>query len=753
MPTKPIRPTYRLQGRCLVHALLALALLGPAGAQARTSLETLLLTPGSAIPLYIAGTSTVVGPDQSVMLQPGGHKLAPSLGLPVGSGINAYYESETGAQLFVPSATVNLGGVDYEPHQVVRKDGPLTSLYFDAPSAGVPNGIGIDAFSIDASGDLLLSFDAAFTVMALSVEPDDLVKWDGVSFTTYFSGASVGIGGLDLDAAAYLPVVDTVLLSFDRAGRAGGVVFEDEDVLEYFPSSGDIELSVDASDYDLDWETGGTNALHATVGRAYVNAAETARIIMRDVSPGTNPALYELRLQCGTHRVTQLSTGVYIHPDVMNAEVEIGECNTLGCTSGPDFGATVDGAAATIDYPPGVAPERDDAVYVTLPASGGTGALCDPNQDVFLANVRISGLTAIELPHPTPMLTQEGAGESLRDDGVLERSNISLQWGPADPDYEIVLRPRFGDSSGLEYEVVLFSDRQWTRVGFAILPPVGAISAIFGDCTALTGGAYSERTCLGATGLGPFVNAAASTTLGPSSAIPSALGGYGNALYVSLVGSMVVSPGLPAFGALDGPRLLGTLSYTPDVPMMPLDLGAVSTWGTGVGDNALDINSDIGGIPVSGNQNGGLIDPNQGGSSDADTIPDGVDNCWPFPNESQSDVGGVDSQQNPDGVNPDDVGDPCQCGDVSPVGDPQQIDPNGVGRVNSIDSLLIQQALAGLVPLSDTVKLRCNVNGPKDIGGGMGMPPDCEISDAMRLERVFLEVDPADETLLQCTPQ
>lgn len=174
-------------------------------------------------------------------------------GLSPAVDVNAYDRYLTGArageQLLSLDSAANVGdGVTAEAGDVVRLSGASRTLVFDASASGIPNGIITDAAAIHASSDLLLSFDTTLVVSGLTVEDEDLVRFDGGSYSVFFDGSAEGIDfALDLDAADFRSVDGHLLLSFDGSGFVGGVAFEDEDILEFDPGSSSWALSYDGS--------------------------------------------------------------------------------------------------------------------------------------------------------------------------------------------------------------------------------------------------------------------------------------------------------------------------------------------------------------------------------------------------------------------------------------------------------------------------------------------------------------------------
>jgi hypothetical protein len=173
--------------------------------------------------------------------------------IPPEAAVDAYAVDTSGAQLVSFETTVVLpGGATARPGDVWRFDGTNYAVAFDAAARGVPPTANLDAVALDA-GSLLLSFDTAFDIGGLHVEPEDLVQFDGSSFTTFFDGSAAGVApGLNLDAAEYLPCNGHLLLSFDGSGSIGSVAFDDEDLLE-FDRASTWQMAYDGSAEHAAW--------------------------------------------------------------------------------------------------------------------------------------------------------------------------------------------------------------------------------------------------------------------------------------------------------------------------------------------------------------------------------------------------------------------------------------------------------------------------------------------------------------------
>ncbi len=169
--------------------------------------------------------------------------------VPANVEVDAYHHFADGGELYSTASAFELAaGGTAERGDVVRFDGNVEGIEFDASSHGLPDSIDTDAVAVDAGGQLLLSFDTGTNLSGLDVRDEDLVLFDGAIFSLFFDGSAQSVPEtLDLDAAERRESDGVLLLSFDTAGEIDGVFFEDEDVLAFDPGSGSWTLELDAS--------------------------------------------------------------------------------------------------------------------------------------------------------------------------------------------------------------------------------------------------------------------------------------------------------------------------------------------------------------------------------------------------------------------------------------------------------------------------------------------------------------------------
>ncbi len=239
----------------LAPVLLAAALI-PGLAAGLTPIDSADLSPDVTVTL---DSQTITDEDVASDDLPSGTITKVLLGaLPEASDLSAYHALGGGGYLLSFDITVALAGdVTAHPGDVVRYDGAIYTIEFDASAESVPDGVRTDAVTMSAGGNLVLSFDTTVALDSSTYFDEDLVEFDGASFGSFFDGSSAGLdSALDIDGAHVFGSTGNLAISFDTSGSIGGVDFDDEDVLEYDPTGPTWEMAWDASVERAEWEAG-----------------------------------------------------------------------------------------------------------------------------------------------------------------------------------------------------------------------------------------------------------------------------------------------------------------------------------------------------------------------------------------------------------------------------------------------------------------------------------------------------------------
>ncbi|MDX1554675.1 MAG: hypothetical protein R3212_01480 [Xanthomonadales bacterium] len=185
--------------------------------------------------------------------------------IPSNADVTLFHRLDNGDRLFGLDITVELpGSVVATPADVVRFDGATYSIEFDGSAQGVPSGARLDALSSD-NGNLLLSFDTTVVVSGFAVADEDIVEFNGASFSMVLDGSSAGVpDNVDVDALHFDPESGDLFVSFDISGTVSGTTFSDEDLLKYNAVGGSWSLAYDGSVLHSDWIAGDLDAAFVT---------------------------------------------------------------------------------------------------------------------------------------------------------------------------------------------------------------------------------------------------------------------------------------------------------------------------------------------------------------------------------------------------------------------------------------------------------------------------------------------------------
>jgi len=186
---------------------------------------------------------------------------------------------ESGAFLFSTDVPFGAQGTDYDADDLIRFENGVYSLHLDGASLGLPDGVGIDALSRDASGDVVLSFDVPVAAGGSTFDASDLVRVSGGVLSTFLSATTMG-----LPADANVVGLETrddggVLLQFDTPLDLGGSTYLPGDVVardaggawSLFFRDGGFPPGSAATDFGLPASPGGVEQLRLAKNGAQVD--------------------------------------------------------------------------------------------------------------------------------------------------------------------------------------------------------------------------------------------------------------------------------------------------------------------------------------------------------------------------------------------------------------------------------------------------------------------------------------------------
>ncbi len=144
-----------------------------------------------------------------------------------------------------------LGGLNFRNEDLIVYDltSDTSSMYFDGSTA-FSNDENVDAIHILDNGNIILSTEGTATIGAQSFDSDDLIQYNPAtgSATRYLWGDTVFSNSENIDAVC---VLDNghIILSTTGSARIGGLNFDDDDLVDFNPSTGTASMYFDGSSH------------------------------------------------------------------------------------------------------------------------------------------------------------------------------------------------------------------------------------------------------------------------------------------------------------------------------------------------------------------------------------------------------------------------------------------------------------------------------------------------------------------------
>lgn len=226
------------------------------GATATDSVNVNVEAPStSSESIYVSSTSggTVGGiafADEDLMVQSDAmwQKFLDMSDVSGGTEINAFTLLSDGSVLVSYAAATTIGGIAADDSDILRfipsATGSSTAgtfeMYFDGSTAGLTtNGEDIDAVTLLANGDLILSTIGSHTVPGVSGRDEDLLRYSNGSWSLYFDGGDIGLGSSTEDIYGVWVDEGTGAIYFTTRGAttAGSISGDGADVFVCVPTS------------------------------------------------------------------------------------------------------------------------------------------------------------------------------------------------------------------------------------------------------------------------------------------------------------------------------------------------------------------------------------------------------------------------------------------------------------------------------------------------------------------------------------
>ncbi len=187
-------------------------------------------------------------------------------GLPGGADVDAHTVDADGNDLISLDTTALLpaaagGHMIVRPADVARLRGAGYELVFAGELEGLPAGVNVDAVYAHG-GELFLSLDVTARLPDGSVADDeDVIRWDGEALSLYRDLSELGLdGAADLDALHFIETTGALVASFETGGRAGTAVYDDDDLMLREPLGGAWSAAFDGDAAHAAWSAGDIDA-------------------------------------------------------------------------------------------------------------------------------------------------------------------------------------------------------------------------------------------------------------------------------------------------------------------------------------------------------------------------------------------------------------------------------------------------------------------------------------------------------------
>lgn len=166
-----------------------------------------------------------------------------AIGIPDSARINAATVLSDGSIIFALDIPASIGGISAKANDLIKYDGSSFSLYFSGSDHGIPENANIDGVWVGSTGEILFSLDIPCSLNGLEVSAQDIIRWSGGSFSLYFDGLSAGLPeGSDVDAVSV--GVELYAGDFDADGDVDG-----SDLATLAANPGLLDLAAFAADF------------------------------------------------------------------------------------------------------------------------------------------------------------------------------------------------------------------------------------------------------------------------------------------------------------------------------------------------------------------------------------------------------------------------------------------------------------------------------------------------------------------------
>jgi hypothetical protein len=156
--------------------------------------------------------------------------------LPPQLSLSAIHKMDGAGWLISLGAPGSLCGAMQDPRDVIGYDGATCTVVLDGGAAGIPWGSSVDAVSTRGgdNGEIIVSFDVPTTIGPFTFQPADLARWDGFGFTYLmdFTNTSPAVPRSSNVTGADLRGAETII-TFDVPTTLGANTFQPGELVSW----------------------------------------------------------------------------------------------------------------------------------------------------------------------------------------------------------------------------------------------------------------------------------------------------------------------------------------------------------------------------------------------------------------------------------------------------------------------------------------------------------------------------------------
>jgi Tol biopolymer transport system component len=216
------------------------------GGQANDSSSVSAISGDGSYILFDSGATNLVANDTNIQSDVFVHRQ----NISIATATPTYTPTATPSYSYNPlyasfGSSGAVGGVSFANEDILRFDGSTWSLYLDGSDVGL-GGVDVEAFSITNSNTILMAFDKTITLNGITFAPTDIAQFNAASlgsntvgtFSWYFHGANVGFDTTSENIDALDVLPDGhLLISTTGNPSVTGVSGKDEDILAFTPTT------------------------------------------------------------------------------------------------------------------------------------------------------------------------------------------------------------------------------------------------------------------------------------------------------------------------------------------------------------------------------------------------------------------------------------------------------------------------------------------------------------------------------------